>query len=252
MDIYSRVSKERLISLGLSPQETQAYLALLKKGPLSVRTLSDMMRVYPNALYRILEKLKKEHLITLTVNRPKAFAAVSPSIAFTSFVKNRIAELESIKSEILTELPSEPKIDDTRIDLLGGKDDLFRVYVSLAESAKTEILIISLGEAVPEETLLVNRDCIERGVRIRFIVHKYDETNKAILSRWIRMGLEVRHSQGEGFHIVVADENTALLSVSDTKNPENRVALKIHSRNLSRALSEYFEGQWEKARPITT
>lgn len=251
MLIADKYYEKRLVRLGLSLHEARTYYALLKKGPLSVLNLAAKLKVFPTALYRILEKLKQEHMITLTIHRPKTFTAVNPDIALESFVRNRISGLENIKSELLPGLTTAPEDADTRIDLLGGKDELFRSYVSLAESAHNEILIISLGEKVSEEILLANRDCIERGVRIRFIVHRHDGTNRMILNRWIRMGLAIRYSKGEGFHIAVADRKTALLSVSDPKNPEKRVTLKIHSRNLARVLAEYFDNLWEKAHPVS-
>jgi hypothetical protein len=64
------------------------------------------------------------------------------------------------------------------------------------------------------------------------------------------MGLEVAHLPGTGFHLVIVDTKTALLSVSDPENPEHRVTISIHSPYLSRAFSEYFSGIWQKAIPV--
>jgi sugar-specific transcriptional regulator TrmB len=251
MHISDKYYEKNLIRLGLSLHEARTYYALLKKSPLSVTDLATQLMVFPSALYRILEKLKKEHMITLTVQRPKTFTAINPEIALESFIHNRISSLQKFKSELLSSLPTVPENADTRIDLLGGKDELFQAYASLAASAHNEILIISLGEKVSEEILLANRDCIERGIRIRFLVHRYDQTNKDLLHRWVRMGLEVRHRQGAGFHLVVADAKVALLSVSKPNDPENRVTLKIHNPYLSLALTEYFESLWQNAQRIT-
>ena len=50
----------------------------------------------------------------------------------------------------------------TKIETLTGWEKMMNKYVNLAQEAKKEILIISIGEPVPDEVKLVNRDVLEK------------------------------------------------------------------------------------------
>jgi len=123
-------------------------------------------------------------------------------------------------------------------------------YSKMAIQAKNEILIISIGENVSEEVLLANRDCIQKGVTIRFIAHKYDKSNREILERWVKMGLKVRHFPDWGFHLVVFDKKVSMLMTNDPNNTNNRLGMQIFSEGLSKALNDYFYFIWEKSQKI--
>jgi len=238
------------VKLGLSEQEARVYLTLLEQGPLSVKELAKSISVLPNALYRLFNELVIKKLVTNTQTHPAIYKAISPSIAFDAFVKKQITEMELIKNDVIRCLKVQNTQDQTRIDLIESAREFFLAYSRLAIKAKNEILIISIGEEVPEEVLLANRDCLQKGVVIRFIAHKFDQSNKDILERWLKMGLEVRHYSDWGFHLVVFDRKMSLLSANDPKNTNNRLGMQIFSAGLSKALSDYFYFIWEKSSPI--
>jgi len=226
--------------LGFTKQEARVYLGIYEMGPLSVNDLAKHLKTLPNSLYRILEKLVDNKLITLTNTWPKIYKAIPPALAFDLLIKEKIIDFEKNKEKLISLLPPLSIKDQTSIEIIGGAKELFNAYVKLSRKAKREILIISIGEEVPEKVLLANRDTLERGVIIRFIAHKLDQSNKHLLIRWKRMGLKVRHIPGQGFHLVIFDKNQSLLSTSNPKNPKERATIRISSPALSEALGEYF------------
>lgn len=242
--------ERNLVKLGLSEHESTAYLTLVKAGPLSSKELAKIMKVLPNALYRLLDSLIEKSLITATGNHPMIYKAITPKIAFDAFVKNQISGMEAIKEQILLNITTPPKSDQTRIDILGSINEFFHAYGEFASQVKKEICIISIGETVSEDTVLTNRDALERGISIRFIAHKYDKTNQDLLKRWVKMGLEVRHFSDWGFHLVVFDQKISLLSVNNPQHTNDRLSLVIYSTGLSKALHDYFESVWFKSCPV--
>ena len=82
------------------------------------------------------------------------------------------------------------------------------------------------------------------------IAHKYDQSNQKLLSSWVKMGWQVRHYPDWGFHLIVIDKKTSLLSINNPKNTEERVSFLIQSSGLSKAFHDYFYSVWEKATPI--
>ncbi len=241
---------KEFIKLGFSRQEAVLYFLIYKKGSISARDLALELGVSPNSLYRSLEKLTQEKLILPSKKWPKTYKVLSPRFAIDMLVNNKIMEIEEGKEKLISLLPIPSDSVQTKIEIIGGSKELFDNYISLSKRTKKEILIISVGEEVSEEVLLANRDCLERGVKIYFIVHKYDQTNNDLLVRWKRMGIEVRYLQGQGFHLVIFDRNQSLLSASNPKNTEERTTIHIYSQAISKALSQYFNSIWEEATPI--
>lgn len=236
-----------LVKLGFTPDEVRVYETLIKDGPANARALSKKVNVLPNALYRLLKKLISKGLVSPTDKHPAIYRAISPQIALDSYIKNKQTELENIKENIIDQLITQKGNDQTRIDLIRSAQEFFLTYAELAKQASKEILIISIGEHVPDEVLLANRDAIERGVRIRFIAHKCDSGNLDLLKRWQKMGLQVRHYSDWGFHLVVFDNIKSVLSINNPNNTNERVAFIIHSKGLAKAHSDYFYSVWEKA-----
>lgn len=243
-------SSHALIRFGLSLHEANTYVTLLRNGPMMAKEVAQSIAVLPNATYRLLQKLEDRGLIVSTGRHPNTFKALPTAVALESLAKRQMADIETNKEFLLARLSQKAKTDQTKIEVLASKRDFFRAYVDMAKQAKKEIDIISIGEEVPEDIIIVNRDCLERGVIIRFIVHRYDEKNKDLLMGWLRMGLLVRHYPDWGFHLVVYDNRYCLLAVNNPKNTDDRLSMKIFSEALSKSLGDYFNNIWEKAIPI--
>lgn len=245
------MSSQTLVKLGLSPHESSVYQILLGEGSLSVKEISKKLEILPNALYRLLEKLIQKELISAIGKHPAKYRAISPSIAFESFTKRKMAEIETLKNKAINELVKKKvKAWPTQINLLIGRNEMMMTYVKMAKEAKEEILIISIGEPIPEEVLLTNRDAVENGIALKMIAHKYDEGNKNLLKSWQKMGWDIRHYPDWGFHLMVFDKKRSILSVNNPEDTRERTSMQIFSEGLSKALRDYFYSVWAKAKNI--
>ena len=246
----SLFSSQALVKLGLSLHETRVYQTLLEEGSLSAKEIAKRVKILPNATYRLLKKLKEKGLVSIVGKYPTLYYSLSPSVALDALVQRKALEFERLKREAIRALEQKESERETEINFIPSRYEIFMRYVEMVKRAKDEILVISIGEPIPEETLLAHRDALERGVKIRMIAHKYDKENKALLKAWQQMGLEIRHFPDWGFHLGIRDGKEAILSVNNPKDTRQRVGIQIFSQGLSKALRDYFYSLWPKATKI--
>ena len=243
---------QTLVKLGLSRDEASCYIALTSFGSLTAVHIAEKVHILPNAVYRTLKRLEQKGFAVTLDAYPVSFQAVPPAVAISSVVQEKEKVLESLKITSLQALSfNQTKLPQTNIDMVTGSKQMFAAYIRLAKEVKEEILIISIGEPVSDEIKIANRDAQERGVRIKFIAHQFDETNRDLLKNWIRMGLEVRYISDKGFHLMIFDRKQSILAASNPENTPERISMIISSDGISRALRDYFYATWEKATPIT-
>jgi sugar-specific transcriptional regulator TrmB len=240
-----------LVNLGLTIDEAKCYTVLSNEGSLSASSLAKNIGILPNAVYRLIYGLKEKGFVVELDTRPVKFQAISPSVAIEAYSQAKIKNLEELKTSAINDLANKPGSSQTKIDILTGRSAMFARGAELIREAKKEVLIISIGEPVPDEIKLANRDALEKGVSIKFIAHKYDKDNADLLKSWVKMGLEVRHFPDKGYHLSVTDGAKTLLSTSNPANPAERVSMVINSVDLSNAIRNYFYSVWEKALPIS-
>lgn len=251
MKKYRLASSQNLVKLGLSEHETGVYQILLDEGSLSAKEIAKNVNILPNAVYRLMDSLHNKGFVVPLTTYPKKFQAVPPSVAIEAFSEQQEKRLEELKIQSIRALTSETtKAPQTRIDLIVSRAETFSKFVELAPQAKKEILIISIGEPVPDNVKLAMRDGIERGVKIKLLVHRYNEENRQLLRSWLRMGVEVRHFPDWGFHLVILDGKKSLLMTNNPENTEERTGMLIFSDGLARALRDYYYSVWEKAMKI--
>ncbi len=243
-------SVKTLVTLGLSRDEARCYALLISKGSLKAGELASQMDIYPNAVYRIMKRLEKKGFIVSLDTHPVTFQAITPRIAISAYIDMKEKTLEEMRHISLKSFQEEKSVLSTKVDIQTGKKQMFDTYISLAKQAKKEICIISLGEPVPDELKLVNRDAIEHGVQLQFISHRYTNENHELLRSWVRMGMEVRHYSGGGFHLQIFDGKTSVLTASNPKNTSERTSMVIYNEGISIVLRDYFSSVWQKATPI--
>lgn len=239
-----------LVALGLTRAESVCYQFLIKEGAATPNDLAKKLGFLPNAVYRLMDGLMKKGFVVKLDTKPATYQPVPPEIALGAFSKQKTREFEEQTMRALQLLEFKKTPYPTRVDVLTGRNAMFSAYIALAKEAKSEILIISIGEGVNDETKLVNRDALERGVSIKLIAHRYDKSNEQLLKNWVKMGIEVRHVPDWGFHLVIVDSTKSILAINNPKRTEERVSLLIENKGLSNALRTYFFTMWKKAQVI--
>jgi len=239
-----------LVKLALTPDEVRCFQLLVAEGSLNAKSLGKGIGVLPNAVYRLITNLKQKGFIVELDTHPISFQALPPDIAINAYAQNKLKEINQLITLSLKEVSARPSSSTNTIEQITGRNAMFLKSAEMINKSKNEVLIISIGESVPDEIKIANRDAIERGVTIKFIAQIYNQRNAMILKSWVRMGLEVRHLSETGYHMQIVDGNVCLLSTSNPENSAERSSMIIRSVGLSNAIRNYFYMLWEKALPI--
>ena len=239
-----------LVKLGLTPDEARCYSLLVNRGAASPKAIAGEINVLPNAVYRLLIRLKEKGFVIELDTYPASFQAIPPGIAIDSFTKNKVRQLEESSSRSIQELTKSFQLNPTKIDFVIGRAAMFAKAVELLRNAKEEILIESIGEPVPDEIKMAQVEAVKKGIKVKFIVHKNDPGNKDLLESWVRMGLELRYYPASGYHLNIIDSKNCLLAASNPDNPSERISVIIYSKELTKAMRDFFFNTWEKAVPV--
>ncbi len=164
---------------------------------------------------------------------------ISPSLNSARFF------LEKEVNKLVKYLQTPPK-SPTQIKVIFGKEPTHLVSAKLISQLKNEGLFISIGEPIPQQLLLSIKRAVERGVKIKLIVHKYDETNKHIIENFKKNGIEVRHYPDWGFHLGVYDAKKLLLVVNNPQQTDERIGILMASPGLAKAMRDYFYFVWQE------
>lgn len=240
-----------LVKIGLSLDEAKVYWLLVSTGSLSAAEIGKQLGVLPNAVYRLTRKLLAKKFLVQLDGWPVKFQALPPEVAITAYLEEKSRELSALKTESLQIFSKNSSKQDTKIRLYTGKNEMFAQYTELAKDAAEEILIYSLGETVPDEIKIANRDALERGINIKFLVQVHNDKNDSLLKSWLKMGLEVRHYPQSGFHLIVFDSKRTLLAVNNPANTNERTTIFFENENFSKAMRAYFLSLWAQALPLT-
>ncbi len=240
----------KLVRIGLSRTEANIYLWILGHSPSTVNDIASAMNMSANAVYRFMKALQSKGLVRFTAARPLTAEALPPSIAIPAFVRQKTESLVRMQESVVEELKNARPQEGLGVEVFFGKQEGYEFSRKLLNSLKHELLVISTGEALPARLFRQLRKLILRGIDIRLIVHKYDESNISILERFRKAGMKVKHYPDEGFHMVIYDGKSVLMTVDDPENSDRRINIYITSKGLAEALREYFNHLWSAAMPV--
>ena len=241
----------KLHELGLTKQEAEIYKYLLKENMATAKTISEFLRIPVQAVYRSCHNLNRLGFLGEQKLRPVEFIVVPKKLSVPSYVKSREKKFESITREILLQQSQrKEKVNPTKVTMVFGEKEMFESSIKAFTRAKGEILVVSIGQELPEELLLAQRNAVFRGVQSRMIAHKHDKTNTHILESFKKNGIEVRHFPDRGFHLVIVDGRYCLVAANNPKNTKERVGIEFYSEALSGAMRDYFYIVWGKSKPI--
>lgn len=239
-----------LTKLGLTVQQANIYSLLLNEGQLTAKKIAERLDILPNAVYRGLVRLDSLKLINLSSRAPLKYTIVSPEFSLSKLAKVKEFELANSLEMLIKSIMPQKSAKETDLGLSSDKLKFFKQSEDLINKARKEVLIISIGEPSTNELILADKRAIERGVDIKFIVHKYDDENRDFLFNLQKNGLNIRYLKDWGYHLQIIDANKCLLSVNNPENTDERANILIQSKYLSKAFRDYFYLLWEKAQNL--
>ncbi len=242
-------SQERkyLIRLGLSKHAIILYSLLLEQGPLTAKQAAALSGQFAAAEYRLFEQLEGLSLIRRQAGRPLKFTALPKAIGLrTAYMQNR---------DSLEQLVTAMGLSDSGqygLELIIGRQAQYRKYIELAEQSQKEICIYAIGIAYSEELLTTQRSALKRGVRIRHVLQQIEPSNFHVAYRWQRLGVRLRYAPTEqGFHLMLFDNQTALLTFSSPKDTDDRLSIVTANSTAVHLFQADFQDIWQQSRKVS-
>lgn len=241
--LLMEILEQRLKRLNLSRVAIEIYTTLSKEGALSVSDLGTVLKLTPQGLYRIMQRLVARGFVVELDTSPRQYQARPLESALEHYKMYQSKLADSI-------LDASGQTSQQVMRLLTGRAEIIHTHMQLIPKARHELLSIIIGKPLPEVVYRVTTEAVERGVASYFIVQQHSPENDMRLRRWKALGSQVRLLPGEGFHLHIVDTSYAILAATNTANTEERVAVLISASAVVAELRTYFFSQWEKAQPL--
>ncbi|MCX6793833.1 MAG: helix-turn-helix domain-containing protein [Candidatus Gottesmanbacteria bacterium] len=242
---------QKLVTVGLTPQEAGIYLALLKNQKLRVRDVARELGIMVPSVHRSLASLKRKGFVTTFGKRPLKLMAVEPKLALGKLVGDRYQNELAVERQIEEALKRQTSPEaELGVEFLESKQATYEYTLPLINKLQKEMLILSVGEPIPEEIFLALFRAIKRGVVVKMLAETYNETNRELLKNWKKNGWQVRYMPKPtlDFTLTILDGTVAVVQIRREKEKDQRVGIVIHNPAYAAAQREYFTALWQKAK----
>lgn len=154
---------ERLVRVGFSEYEAKAYVALLRKSPVSGYELSKMSGVPRSMIYEVVGKLSgRGAAMTLRVGDATKYAPV-PAVEFLDQIQREHNELISGLKNDLTEMAASPELE--YVWNIEGRSNIIARAIELICQSERLIYLALLPETFRDLQMAL-KDALKRGVKV--------------------------------------------------------------------------------------
>ena len=217
--------EEELVSnlqdFGLSQDESEIYVGLLRAGPSRVSQISNFIQINRVKGYRILENLKKRGLVSSTFSNPTVYIAIDLEESLHSLVSSKkfeVDRLEKTKNFIAKNYHASAsaltQTNNPNFNIISGRYNIFLRIEKMINETSKEIYIITTSKdlgmmyytTIPEAILKAQKN--GKMVRIVFEVEKNQDLK--IIERMKVDNYRIANLPSKGR--IVCGESEALVS----------------------------------------
>ncbi|MFA5945762.1 MAG: helix-turn-helix domain-containing protein [Patescibacteria group bacterium] len=247
--------KSALISLGVTEQETEVYLALAELGACTSGPIIEKTGLHRNVVYTALEHLiARKFVLESQVKGKKQFVVADPTVISTEF-----SQKAEIARDVALGIQTLAKRQRQEISVHEGNEEYLALLARLIRElprGATKYVLGTGGEAFMALTMRpiwrkYHKVAKEQGIKIKMIAY---ESQRAALEQDVtKEGIyEVRYLPDEienpsGVHIY-PEANTMLnIIYSTTEQPVT--AIRIKNPDLVQGQLNLFKNLWKTAKP---
>ena len=239
-----------LQELGLSSKEVRVYLALLKRGPSSVRQLAEASQINRGTTYDIIKALQDQGLVSFYEQEKKSYFVAEDPQAFAQVLKDRKNNLDQLGTQFSDVLPQLRSIaqqaDKTKpvVRYYQGHKGIARILEEVLsdtrELQKSEYLVYSssliaehLYKAFPDFT----KQRVKAKIFVRVIALGNGKSKPDDLSerRWLNK------EQSASTYAIIYGNKTAFISLDDQRQPRGVI---IEDTSLAQTQILLFYALW--------
>lgn len=229
-----------------SPQATNIYRLLLDERSLTAKEIADELHIFPNAVYRAIKRLIDSGFIHQTGNYPVRYEALSESEALELY---SLALRQNYKKTFHTKrILNCSKVLD--ISFIRNREYLRENTDNDMKMAKKEVNFIVSGLEVPAETVLVYKQAVDRGVIIRALVQRLDDTSEEMFRNWEKIGVKVKHYPNMEARTFIIDQTIVYFTSYSPQYKEGAIGMRFNYAPYAKLMNELFEQRWKVAKNI--
>jgi sugar-specific transcriptional regulator TrmB len=237
--------------LGLSRYEDTAYVALVRNGLSSAHELAKHSSVPYGKIYPVLAALERKGFVKIYPGRPQRFMAIEPQVAVQQAVRQREAELASLRkraevfvSELGTLAARKPAEPLESVRIIEGYQNYLGLSVELHRQAHREWRSIS-ELSLYKPHIDAYRDCARRGLQVRILTSSAEATPEK-LAIWRKVGAVIRLTDFMPTKFSVVDDTDVTIRIADR---QRYVSLWLRNPSFARSMQKHFDALWKAARP---
>ena len=238
-----------LKQLGFSEKEIKVYMALLKNGPSSVRTLAAASGINRGSTYDMLKSLKENGLVSFYHKDTKQFFVAEDPSALSKNLEHRIDNLEEVRGHLTQAIPELKSLFNAAGDKpvvkyyegLGGVKTVLSDVLETTELSKEKLYYVFSSDAIRDYLYKAfpnfTRERIKKNVKVKAIGVGHKGT-VAELSE--KKSLDAKKSSPT--YILIYPGKVAMISVNLAKQP---LALIIEDEALFATQQQLFDFIWQ-------
>ncbi len=255
----------RLISIGLSEKEAQAYLHLLKYGPKPPSLLAKSLKTYREDVYRTITGLIDKGMVNPSLESPTVYVATELDIALDAALKRHESELREmeVKKQELMELSRQQRFSQSdefsSYKIVRGMREAMAVAAANTDLTERQVVTVMPEIIFAFDSSFglneVIKRFIDRGGNFR-MMSTFSYPSIALVQEGLDVGMDIRHLDGySGIMFAVFDRKIAasVINFSTTRPSLNEPFSGIVAYDSVYAdyLIATFEMLWAKAIPAT-
>ena len=256
-----------LRQLGLSLNESKAYLCLLEKSGVTAYEMSKNAGVPPSKIYDSLSKLLAKGFISIIKSgHAPRYVAIDPAIILGRYQKDYNRTLEMLKKR-LGEIRQNPEAFNQYIWHLGERAQILDKIREIVEGSR-EMIYLSIWKEELEEVEEVFREAAKRKVRMAIVLYGsqaidfgvvYDHSLEDILLREMgerRLALAaddkivlLGHFSNEGKAFATWTHNRGMVNLAKDYITHDIISLKL-VKQFEPQIETIFGRKWERLRNV--
>ncbi|MBN2411941.1 TrmB family transcriptional regulator [candidate division KSB1 bacterium] len=202
---------ENLARFGFSQYESKAYIALIKKSPVTGYELAKNSGIPPSKIYEVINKLLEKSVITPVQTDPVKYIPQDINILLKKIQDDTTASINTLKKH----LPKAKGLSSHYIWDINSRQDLINKAKELILSCREEMLLFcwdqELNDLVPE---------LERRRDRKIVIIQYGTLplNFGVIYRHLLEKEKIKEKGGREFTLVTDNSHLLQAIISESKS----------------------------------
>ena len=217
--------------LGLDDLEAKIYLNLLRLGPISASALAKEIDIERTKMYRTIEKLINQNIVSSTFSKPKLCIATEPEEVLKMIMQRKEDDLKKLKmtkvqviKKIKEIIPIKNSKNVPTFHIIQGSTNIYSDIGKLIENSKNTVYIVTplkdiskmYHTSIPEKIKI----CEKNGGEVRLLTEMSDYGLRSYIDRIGATETKLAKLASKG-RIIVEKDKQMIMSDATLKEDEN-------------------------------